>query len=109
MSMEDNMPAIGERSTKPDPARSEFACGSAESAKRWPSDRVQKLLGIDLPIIQAPMAGATTSAMAIAVAQAGALGSLPGATLSLEAVRAELDAIRSRTSKPINLSFFCHA
>ncbi|HEX7648956.1 MAG TPA: hypothetical protein VF450_16260, partial [Noviherbaspirillum sp.] len=42
----------------------------------WPSDRILKLLRIDLPIIQAPMAGATTSAMAIGVAQAGGLGSI---------------------------------
>jgi nitronate monooxygenase len=79
------------------------------TAERWPSDRVLKLLGINLPIIQAPMAGATTSAMAIPVAQADALGSLPCATLALNDVRAEFEAIRSRPSKPINLNFFCHA
>src|SRR5262249_6818324 len=45
---------------------------------------LRQLLGIDLPIIQAPMAGAQGSAMAIAVSNAGGLGSLPCAMLSLE-------------------------
>lgn len=75
----------------------------------WPSDRILKLLRIDLPIIQAPMAGATTSAMAIGVAQAGGLGSIAGAMLSPDALRAEFSAIRAETPKPINLNFFCHA
>jgi nitronate monooxygenase len=75
----------------------------------WPDRRILDLLGIDLPIIQAPMAGAATSAMAMAVAQAGGLGSLPCAMLAPDQVRAELGAIRGRTAKPINLNFFCHA
>jgi len=37
------------------------------------------LFGIELPIIQAPMAGASTPQMAIAVSEAGGLGSLPAA------------------------------
>ena len=44
---------------------------------------LRQLLDIDLPIIQAPMAGAQGSAMAIAVSNAGGLGSLPCAMLSL--------------------------
>jgi nitronate monooxygenase len=75
----------------------------------WPSDRILELLGIELPIIQAPMAGATTSAMAIGVAHAGGLGSVAGALLSPDALRAEFGTIRARTPKPINLNFFCHA
>ena len=43
----------------------------------WPDRRLLDLIGIDLPIIQAPMAGASGSAMAIAVSEAGGLGSLP--------------------------------
>ena len=74
----------------------------------WPDDRIRNLLGIELPIIQAPMAGPVLSDMVIAVSEAGGLGSLPCALLSAEAARAELAAIRSRTSKPINLNFFCH-
>jgi nitronate monooxygenase len=74
----------------------------------WPDRRILNLLGIALPIIQAPMAGAATPAMAIAVAEAGGLGSLPCAMLSLSQVGSELGAIRARTSKPVNINFFCH-
>src|SRR5689334_13333898 len=63
----------------------------------------------ELPLIQAPMAGAQGSAMAIAVSNAGGLGSLPCALLSPEQLRKELDAIRAQTSKPYNVNFFCHA
>lgn len=66
------------------------------------------LLGIELPLIQAPMAGVQGSALAVAVSQAGGLGSLPCAMLSHETLRAELTAIRSRTAKPFNVNFFCH-
>ena len=70
---------------------------------------LQKLLGIELPIIQAPMAGVQGSALAVAVSNAGGLGSLPCAMLSLDALRNELVAIRAQTSKPYNVNFFCHA
>jgi nitronate monooxygenase len=65
-------------------------------------------LGIELPIIQAPMAGVQDSALAIAVSNAGGLGSLPSAMLSPDALHAELTAITSSTSKPFNVNFFCH-
>jgi nitronate monooxygenase len=67
-----------------------------------------KLLGIDLPVIQAPMAGVQGSELAIAVSNADGLGSLPCAMLGLDAMRAELSAIRAKTSKPFNVNFFCH-
>src|SRR5215212_11198571 len=70
---------------------------------------LQDLLGTELPIIQAPMAGVQDSALAIAVSNAGALGSLPCAMLGLDAMRTELAAIRSGTSGPYNVNFFCHA
>jgi nitronate monooxygenase len=70
--------------------------------------QLQELLGIDLPIIQAPMAGAQGIALAIAVANAGGLGSLPCAMLTIHAMRAELASIRAATDKPINVNFFCH-
>src|SRR5947199_8034868 len=69
---------------------------------------LREVLGIDLPIIQAPMAGSQGSALAIAVSNAGGLGSLPCATLSTDAIRKELTAIRAQTSKPYNVNFFCH-
>ncbi|HWL71945.1 MAG TPA: nitronate monooxygenase [Geminicoccus sp.] len=74
----------------------------------WPSRRIQDLLGIELPIIQAPMAGPVSAEMVIAVAEAGGLGSLPCAMLTPEQARTELGIIRQRTSRPINVNFFCH-
>ena len=70
---------------------------------------IQNFLGIELPIIQAPMAGVQTSALAIAVSNAGGLGSLPCAMLTLDSLRAELAAITAQTSQPYNVNFFCHA
>lgn len=69
---------------------------------------LQQLLGIELPIIQAPMAGVQGSDLAVAVSNAGGLGSLPCAMLGLEAIRKEIAAIKARTSKPFNVNFFCH-
>ena len=82
--------------------------------------------GIELPIIQAPMAGIQTSAMAIAVTRAGGLGSIPAAMLTTEGLRAELVAFdqafddapsstqvgtgasSSPMRRPLNVNFFCH-
>ena len=69
---------------------------------------LQRLFGVELPIVQAPMAGVQTSALAVAVCEAGGLGSLPCAMLSLEAMRTELAAIRAQTSRPYNVNFFGH-
>jgi nitronate monooxygenase len=69
---------------------------------------IRELFELELPIVQAPMAGVQGSALAIAVSQVGGLGSLPCAMLSLEAMRAELDAIRAATPRPFNVNFFCH-
>ena len=74
----------------------------------WQGHRLLKLLGIELPILQAPMAGANGAEMAIAVSEAGGLGSLPCAMLNAAQVGAELSRIRAATSKPINVNFFCH-
>ena len=69
---------------------------------------LQSLLDIQLPIIQAPMAGVQTSALAVAVSNAGGLGSLPCAMLTLDRLRAELRAITAQTTRPYNVNFFCH-
>jgi nitronate monooxygenase len=69
---------------------------------------LQELLGVELPLIQAPMAGWQESELAVAVSNAGGLGSLPCALLSVDAIKAELAAIHSATSKPYNVNFFCH-
>jgi nitronate monooxygenase len=70
---------------------------------------LQQLLGIELPIIQAPMAGVQGSALTVAVSNAGGLGSLPCAMLGPDAMRRELSAIKADTGKPYNVNFFCHA
>ena len=69
---------------------------------------LQDLLGVQAPLIQAPMAGAQGSALAIAVSNAGALGSLPCAMLGPDAMRHELQAILAGTARPFNVNFFCH-
>jgi nitronate monooxygenase len=67
-------------------------------------------LGLDIPLIQAPMAGVQGGALANAVAGAGALGSLPGAAMSPQALRDAVAALRAeRPGAPVNLNFFSHA
>jgi nitronate monooxygenase len=65
-------------------------------------------LGVRWPIVQAPMAGVQGSALAVAVCNAGGLGSLPGAMLGPDALAAEVRAIQAGTSAPFNVNFFCH-
>ncbi len=72
------------------------------------TNRLQTLLGIEFPLIQAPMAGVQGSALAIAVCNAGALGSLPCAMLSPQALQDELTALAAGTTRPFNVNFFCH-
>jgi nitronate monooxygenase len=69
---------------------------------------LQTFLNIELPIVQAPMAGVQASALAIAVSNAGGLGSLPCAMLNPAALRNELALIRQHTDKPFNVNFFSH-
>lgn len=69
---------------------------------------IRQFFGIDLPIIQAPMAGVQGSAMAVAVSNAGGLGSLPCAMLTPDTLKSELQAIATQTTRPWNLNFFCH-
>jgi nitronate monooxygenase len=66
------------------------------------------MFNTSLPIIQAPMAGVQGSALAIAVSNAGGLGSLPCAMLSMDAMRDELAKITAQTDRPYNVNFFCH-
>ncbi len=70
---------------------------------------ISTLLGTQLPLIQAPMAGVQGSALAVAVSNAGGLGSLPAAMLGLEALQAELTQIQAQTTQPYNVNFFCHS
>ena len=71
--------------------------------------RFTELVGIELPIVQAPMAGASDAVLATAVAGAGGLGSLPCAMLDPDGVRRELGAFKVISDRPVNVNFFCHA
>lgn len=70
--------------------------------------RVTELFGIEIPILQAPMAGAQGADLAAAVCAAGGLGALPCAMLTPEDARAQIEIIRQRTQAPLNLNFFVH-
>lgn len=74
----------------------------------WPDRRLLDLLKIEVPIVQAPMASAMDAELVIAASEAGALGSLPCATISVEKAREQVKIIRQRVSAPLNLNFFCH-
>ena len=67
-----------------------------------------RALGIELPVIQAPMAGVQDEALAIAVSEAGGLGSMPCAMLGPQQLEAALVRFSS-IARPINLNFFCHS
>lgn len=81
----------------------------------WPNRRLTDLLNIELPIVQAPMAGANDAEMAIAVCRAGGLGSLPCALLNSGQIREEVRRFRTSVAsdtagkRPMNLNFFCHS
>ena len=65
-------------------------------------------LGLRLPFIQAPMAGITTPALAAAVCNAGALGSIAVGAVAPEAALAMIEDLRSRTQRPFNVNVFTH-
>src|SRR5262245_6058599 len=74
----------------------------------WPDPRLLELFNIELPIVQAPVAGAMDWELAAAAAEAVAPGSLPRAMLNANQVHEQMAKIRAHTKKPINLNFFCH-
>lgn len=65
-------------------------------------------LGVDLPIIQAPMAGVSSPAMAAAVANAGALGSIGVGATDAAGARRMIKAVRERSRRSLNVNVFCH-
>jgi nitronate monooxygenase len=75
----------------------------------WPRSDLLDLLGIVQPIVQAPMSGFATPALAAAVANAGGLGSLGCVGVPLARVREQVAALRQATNQPFNLNFFVHA
>jgi nitronate monooxygenase len=77
--------------------------------QHWPNRRLLELLKIEIPIVQAPMAGSDSVALARSVSSTGALGSLGCALLSPNAVRETMRALRHEMARPFNVNFFCHA
>jgi nitronate monooxygenase len=73
-----------------------------------PPTAVTELLGIERPILQAPMASAATPALAAAVSEAGGLGALGSAMLPADELRRQTAELRGRTVRPFQLNFFCH-
>lgn len=65
-------------------------------------------LGIELPIVQAPMAGVSSPAMAAAVSEAGALGSIAVGATDAGGAQAMIAAVRERTARSFNVNLFCH-
>ncbi|AZY48308.1 nitronate monooxygenase [Bordetella avium] len=65
-------------------------------------------LGLQWPIIQAPMAGVSTPALAAAVSNAGALGSLGLGASNAPTARKAIEATRALTSRPFGVNLFCH-
>ena len=74
----------------------------------WADRRLLDLFEIELPIVQAPMAGAVGPELVIAAAEAGALGSLPCAMLTPDKAREQIGIVKQRTARPLNVNFFCH-
>ncbi len=74
----------------------------------WPTTRLLDLLEIDLPIIQAPMAGAQGPKLAAAVSAEGGLGSLPCAMISPDDALAHARQVRGATNRGFAMNFFCH-
>ncbi len=72
------------------------------------TDRFTRLLGIQQPIIQAPMLGVSTPALAAAVSNAGGLGSIAITGSAAEKGRALIREVRGLTDKPFNVNLFCH-
>jgi len=69
---------------------------------------LQERIGFRLPIIQAPMAGTSTPAMAAAVTNAGALGSIAVGAVNAAGARTMIETLRGLTSGPFNVNVFCH-
>jgi nitronate monooxygenase len=74
----------------------------------WPDRRLLDLFKIEVPIVQAPMAGAIDTELAVAVAKAGGLGSLPCAMLTPDKAREQVNIVRQQVAAPVNLNFFAH-
>jgi nitronate monooxygenase len=65
-------------------------------------------LGLELPVLQAPMAGVSTPTLAAAVSNAGALGALGVGATDAAGARAMIAEVRAATVRPFNVNVFVH-
>ena len=72
----------------------------------WYETPAATALGVRYPLVQAPMSGVSTPALAAAVSGAGGLGSLGGAWLAPDALRDAIRAVRSLTEAPFMVNLF---
>src|SRR3990170_14348 len=68
------------------------------------SNRVTDLLGVDIPIVQAPMGWIARSQLASAVSEAGALGIIETSSGELDVIRDEIRRMRELTDKPFGVN-----
>ena len=73
-----------------------------------PGERFRDLTGASVPIVQAPMAGSSGVALAVAALRGGAVGSLPCASITPDQLRQQIAEVRAAASGPLNVNFFCH-
>src|SRR3954468_13211509 len=100
------LPALGQDgySTAPEGPSMKFSPGNEFASVR----PLLELLQTDLPIIQAPMAGTSSPALAAAVSEAGALGSLGVGAVDAAGARKMIADFRSRSSRSLHVNVFCH-
>jgi enoyl-[acyl-carrier protein] reductase II len=68
------------------------------------SNRVTDLLGVDIPIVQAPMGWIARARLASAVSNAGAMGIIETSSGELDVIRDEIRAMRDLTDKPFGVN-----
>lgn len=73
----------------------------------WPETKITELLKTTFPIIQAPMAGGTTTPeLVAAVSNAGGLGSLGAGYMTANEIRSAIKKIQQLTNKPFSVNLF---
>ena len=77
-----------------------------QESQMWPDQRLCDLFEIEHPIVQAPMLGSCTPALAQAVSNAGGLGTLGCAEKAAEQIHHDIREVRLRTNRSFNVNFF---
>jgi enoyl-[acyl-carrier protein] reductase II len=67
-------------------------------------NRVTRMLGVEIPIVQAPMGWIARSRLASAVSSAGAMGIIETSSGELDAVREEIRRMRELTDRPFGVN-----